>query len=726
MNGICENGITPRRGFGFPVNMIRSALPYANDHKAFSLFNFRFSILFLFTIFFAAPISAQKSKPDKLFENKQYYAAAQAFEKEVADGKTSNLMKIFEKIGICYLKINQPQKAVHWLQSIIDNGSADADTWFLYGLALQQTADYHKAKNAFKQCLQIQTGHPMAPVKIESCQFAITNSQVNPYTDFRLATEVNTAGGEFGMSLYANNVIYFSLAAEPVVGAKIDQRTGLQYVEASMTRIRGKRLLFPQLADNTLPKFVNEGLFTYDSLARCVYFSYCDPNNNRCGIYTSKLTGGKWTDPEIILQNKKNQITGHPAIANGGNRLYFTFMSDGTGQTDIWYMDKLSDTKWGQPVSAGNTINTFGREEFPFVYADTLLFFASDGHVGYGGLDIFCSVVRGNTFSPPVNLHRPFNSPGDDFNLIISGQMGLLSSSRNEMVSDDIYIFSGLPSFRYLHGTVTDNATGVTIRNARLSLSVNGTAVQETVSDSTGYYGLFLRENETPMLYVRATGYKISLTDLPKTGTQQFTDFPHDVQLNQSTILPASIQIYNKNSGIPVSERGIICSNNDGEEQILRTDASGSFKLLMQEDQREYWIKFPDGMFMTESIILNNEQKSYSLAVQPLDGKLFTGWLLFKRGSMEATEMSQALIPRIASVIKANPGMVFLIEGFCDAGFEVNQQHLAIQRAEYIVRRLIDEKVDPRQISALAGAPKTDTTIEDEADQRRVEIKIKK
>ena len=692
----------------------------------------RIPIIFFLFIISATPVSAQlpflKPKADKLYQNKQYYAAAQAFEKELTDGKGIDPMQIRKKIGLSYLRINQSQKALTWLQQVIESGSADADLWYQYGLALQQTANYPEAMAAFEQCLQMQPGHPMASVKIESCRFAMIHNKVNPFTRFRPATEVNTAGGEFGASLFANNVVYYSSAAEPVEGARIDQRTGLQYVKTYMMRMQNNKLVFPQVADNTLPKFVSDGLFTYDSIANCVYFAYCDPNNNRCGLYTSKFAIGKWTEPEVIFQNKKDQISGCPAIANGGNRLYFTAnMTDGVGQTDIWYMDKSANDKWGSPVNAGNTINTFGREEYPFVYADTLLFFASDGHAGYGGLDIFCSVIRDNTFSTPVNLRRPFNSPGDDFNLIISGNHGLISSSRNEHVSDDMYYFEGLPSFRYLSGYVTDLVTGEALDNARLTLSIDGLPTQQTVSDNTGYYGFFMDIDESPMMYTRTTGYKPSLTDVPYTGTDQFADFHLDVQLQLSTVLPATIHLYNKVSGNPVSERGIICSNNDGEIQILRTDASGSFKLLMQEDQREYWIKFPDGSYLTESIILNEGQKSYSLAVQPLDGNLFTGWLLFKRGSAEATEMSQAVIPRIAAVIKANPGMVFVVAGFSDTGFEALQQNLALQRAEYIVRRLVDEDVDVRQLEAIVGVDDKNATIgEEDASRRRVEIKIKR
>jgi len=696
------------------------------------------SVLVVYSILFAHPASAQiipflkntlgiqPVKPDKLFENKQYAAAAKAYEIELIKGK-SNANEVRKKIGLCYLKINRPQMALPHLQQLIDFGIDDADLWYQYGLALQQTGSYQEAITAFEECLKLRSGHPYASLKIESCRFAIIHSRVSPHNKFRAATEVNTAGGEFGTSLFANQVVYYSSAAEADAGNTIDPRTGLQYVNTYMTRLMNKRLLYPQKADNSLPKYVTDRLFAYDSIARCVYFAYCDPSDSRCGIFTSKFAFGKWTDPKIILPNKKDQVSDHPAIANGGKRLYFTSnMLGGIGQTDIWYMDKLSGDRWGQPVNVGNIINTIGREEYPFVHADTLLFFASDGHAGYGGLDLFCSVIKGNTFSPPVNLRRPFNSPGDDFGLVISGNMGIISSSRNETMSDDLYLFEGVPSFKYLSGRVTDHLTGAALDSARLTLTVDGKAIQQTVSDNTGYYGFFLRDEESPMMYARTFRYKPALVDVPFAHEAQFTDILLDIQLQESTIEPVSIELYHKITGIPVSERTIICFNNDGESQILRTDAAGAFKLITQEDQREYWIKFPDGQFLTESIILNEKQKIYSLAVQPFNDQLFTGWLLFKKGLVEATEMSQALIPRIAAVIKNNPGMVFQIEGFCDTVFELHQQNLALQRAEYIVRRLVDEGVDQRQLNAFAGTGKTDTGEKEEAYQRRVEIKIKK
>jgi flagellar motor protein MotB len=228
------------------------------------------------------------------------------------------------------------------------------------------------------------------------------------------------------------------------------------------------------------------------------------------------------------------------------------------------------------------------------------------------------------------------------------------------------------------------------------------------------------------MLYARTLGYKPSLIEVPEDHEAQFSDAQLDVRLQPSIVLPATIQLFNKSTGTPVSERGIICYNNDGETQIMSTDVSGSFKLILQEDQHEYWIRFPDGQFLTESITINEEQKHYTMDIQPIDEQLFEGWLFFKRGSVEAIEMSRALIPRIAAVINANPGMTFRIEGFYDTVYEAYQPNLDIQRAEHIVKRLVDEGVNESQLVAVAGADKPDKPEEEDANWRKVEIKIQR
>ena len=674
---------------------------------------------------------AQKSKADKLYNNKQFFAATQLYEKELSDIMEDDIRQIYYfNIGSCYLGINKPQAALPWLKLAVERADMNAECWYLYGTALQQTGNYRDAIRAFEKCVALQPSNQTAASRITSCQFAIRNNSINPYTQFRLATEVNTAGSEYGISPLTGGVILYSVAGIPANNAKIDQRTGLQYVEPYTARVYNKKIINAQPMGNMFPDFLGATIFAYDSTTYCAYFTYCDPETNRCGIYTSNLKNNKWSQPYQLLQNKKYSVMGHPALANGGKRLYFTSNSpDGMGQTDIWYMDQVRPDKWTDPVNAGPNINTPGREEFPFVYSDSLLFFASDGHPGFGGLDIFCVGVKDNVFGRPQNLRRPYNSPGDDFNLVMIGETGLMSSSRNELVNDDIYLFEGLPSMLLLNGRITDSG-GKPVGNARVTLSSDGKVIGNTLSDSTGYYSFFLNSDTPSMLYVRALGYKPLLAEFKPVISGQFADYKNNIVLHLSSVEPVIIYLYDKLTGKPLSGRGIICTNNDGETQIKRTDEGGSFKLVAQENEKEYWIKFPDGNYITESVILNEEQKAYTLEVQSLNSELFKGWLRFKRDSTEPVEMSQPLIHRIASVIKANPGLIFEISGFRDSGPEIRSENLAGQRAEYLLRRLVEDGVDRNQLIVKSLKQSTimnsDASEEQNINERKVEIRARR
>jgi len=177
-------------------------------------------ILFLWLFVSDTSVFA-RSRADRLFESRQYYAAIQAYKRDLENSRRINPVEIWGRIGLCYLHINRPYEAIPWLRQVTAEGSASAEDWYNYGLALQQTGNCEMAIIAFEQCLLLRPGHYLASVKIESCRFAMSRSSVNPFVGFRAATELNTLGGEFGASLYGN-VVYYSSAAAPFPGARID------------------------------------------------------------------------------------------------------------------------------------------------------------------------------------------------------------------------------------------------------------------------------------------------------------------------------------------------------------------------------------------------------------------------------------------------------------------------------------------------------------------------
>lgn len=154
------------------------------------------------------------------------------------------------------------------------------------------------------------------------------------------------------------------------------------------------------------------------------------------GIYIlQKGDDGKWGELQPFHYNSKDYSVGHVALSPDENTMYFASdMPGGLGGVDIWKSEKQGGG-WSKPVNLGKIINTTDNEMFPYISQDGTLYFASKGHVGLGGLDIFESRKLGDGFSHPVNLGYPLNTQYDDFGLItLDGKTGFFSSDRNDYV----------------------------------------------------------------------------------------------------------------------------------------------------------------------------------------------------------------------------------------------------------------------------------------------------
>ncbi|MBC5775867.1 OmpA family protein [Pontibacter sp. KCTC 32443] len=170
---------------------------------------------------------------------------------------------------------------------------------------------------------------------------------------------------------------------------------------------------------------------------------------NRLEIFSAQKQDGNWSNIQPFTYNNVTEFSvGHPALSRDGQILYFASDMPGSlGDTDIFYTTRQQDGSWSQPVNAGATINTPGRESFPYVDANGKLYFASDGHAGMGGLDIFSAEGEHGNWAGVRNLGQPINSAKNDYGIMFTqpGESGLLSSNRDaNNGTDDIYSFKVL------------------------------------------------------------------------------------------------------------------------------------------------------------------------------------------------------------------------------------------------------------------------------------------
>ena len=188
----------------------------------------------------------------------------------------------------------------------------------------------------------------------------------------------------------------------------------------------------------------------------------------------------------------------HPALSPDEKTLYFASdMPGGKGYSDL-YKVEITEEGFGSPVSLGDAINTKERETFPFVSADNKLYFASDGHVGLGGLDVFVTEIDDESGLGSVyNLGKPINSSVDDFTFIIDveTEYGYFASNRNGGEGDDdIYRFKRLEQLdtscsQVLEGFIRDDQSKEAISEAKVMLlDENNAVIAEVMSKTDGSF----------------------------------------------------------------------------------------------------------------------------------------------------------------------------------------------------------------------------------------------
>ncbi|MCU0442401.1 MAG: OmpA family protein [Bacteroidia bacterium] len=220
----------------------------------------------------------------------------------------------------------------------------------------------------------------------------------------------------------------------------------------------------------------------------------------------SKSNNGKWSGAKPLNINNDNYSIGHPTFGDSDTILYFASdMPGGYGGTDL-YKSVFKDGKWSTPENLGKPINTEGNEQFPF-YKDGILYFASNGHPGLGGLDIFKTPIA----TPAIeNMGIPLNSSFDDFGIALnkSGALGYISSNRRRGINDDDIYQITLLETKMFNIVIVDSLTGKTIAKSTVLVtdSISGNA--PTIDSSTnGSFNAMLWNQTVYNLQASATGY---------------------------------------------------------------------------------------------------------------------------------------------------------------------------------------------------------------------------
>jgi len=430
---------------------------------------------------------AQTSTPKYIAEARKSFEAGKYFEAlpklESAYNKMTNKGKsIVEKgemafmVAECYRKMEKYDKAGQWYGSSIELKYYDINpkVYYYHGEMQRMTGELANAKISYQEYKKRRGAEKAINIDglIEACD--ITSDFHMEESKYVVKAEEKMNEKEFDMSPFLSDKketqVYFGTQRESVTNPTRDPITGEKFMDIWVAEfdVKGDFISAKSIDDkNVVNTKDNEGTAVMDRKGKTLYFTRCPalPKQNLgCDIWMADKNGEEWENvQEIDIKKGGDSISvGHPCITADGTMLIFASnMLGGMGGKDLWYLlyDKKAKAWSTTPINMGPAINTAGNELFPSLNAnDSLFFFASDGHPGIGGLDIFKAHLQtpkegatAKTWANVKNMLKPINSPANDYALTIRKDLrsGLFTSerstSKNRTYAPDIYSFTTPP-----------------------------------------------------------------------------------------------------------------------------------------------------------------------------------------------------------------------------------------------------------------------------------------
>jgi tetratricopeptide (TPR) repeat protein len=368
------------------------------------------------SVLYSVPAAAQDdnlSAGDLNYETLRFYERAIPFYEAVLAKKPQNA-SVHAKLADCYRYTNEMAKATAHFADAFKSGSVLPPQYrFHYGQTLMALGRYEEAKKQFSEF--VKTDSVKAVRFIKNCDYAMSAQHAAPQFAIR-AEAVNGPDSDFGPALYGDEIFFVSYRP------KEKGASDFQVIRAAAGadgRLSAAKPLNDRIDIN------DRGFMVFSADRKTVFFAKHRLRNGIRFIGNTDMPQAllsanatniiAWSEMQRLKINRDGSSLTCPALSADGKTLYFASdMPGGMGGMDLWACVRSGDG-WGTPQNLGKTINTPGDETSPFLALDGTLYFASDWHAGFGGLDLFSAKPNGKAWQTPQNLGLPVNSSYDDF-----------------------------------------------------------------------------------------------------------------------------------------------------------------------------------------------------------------------------------------------------------------------------------------------------------------------
>ena len=402
----------------------------------------------------------QLQKANQYFDLFQFAEAIPLYQKIIKNGSEKNRNEAIVRIADCYRLINNPLEARSWYARAVENPENLPINYLYLGNSQCKLENYADAKKSFEKYSQLVPDDPKGKLYAGFCDWAIENKNVvSGIMEIKNMKSMNTQWSDFCPVFYKNGIVFTS---DRILNYKTDlpfNWTSNDYLDLYFCSPKyyqdfWTEMTEPKLMAEQYEQIYHDGPIVFSKDGTKVIISRTDRKKVTTTkdhfkthmvklFYADIKTGEEPKFKSFFLNSDEYSVT-HPTLSPDARTMIFSCdKPGGEGESDLYSCEWINDS-WSEPENLGSLINTIANEMFPTMVNDTILVFASDGHLGYGGMDLFISYKKNNEWTEPKNMMKPINSSYDDFGILLFDDLetGYFCSNRlGGEGLDDIYAF---------------------------------------------------------------------------------------------------------------------------------------------------------------------------------------------------------------------------------------------------------------------------------------------
>ena len=687
-------------------------------------------------IVFAVQLSNAQNKDlqraNRLFEKTFYTEAIPLYETIIQENQS---ILVIKNIADAYYYTSDYRKAQNYYRILFKNWNKELEEeyYFRFSQTLKATGDYEDANTVIRDYL-VSLNKSEALAKFERENKVLENiAAIGERFEIR-NLPINTKNSEFGAVKQGSNLVYSGVKEKVGLFDKMYKWNGETYL--NLVSIPVKNINSKDSIPNSFAKEINtamhesNAIFTKDG--KTIYFTRNNYKKGKRGknserisnlqIFKAEFIDNKWGNIVSLPFNSDDYSTEHPALSSDEKTLYFASDMPGTlGSFDIFCVD-INGSGFGIPKNLGAKINTSKKEQFPFVSKDNKLYFSSNGHTGYGSLDVFVSEIEKNDFSNPLNIGLPVNSGFDDFCFVIDSDSkdGYFSSDRmGGKGNDDIYELKETKPLviedcvQFIQGVITDTDTKLPLINALVTLqNLDTAAIQKIVTTEDGKFAFTVACETEYLVSVFKEAYtKDSIALKLKKVRHKSNDA--SMSLKSWQIIKSEKQFALEQE----KQKELVLAKKQKEEELIRKEKEAKAAQILKK-QKE------DAITFAEKDVVKVKDQLF----------IKTDYIYFDYDLWYIRKKAKVTLDRVIVLMKKYPNMVVEIGSYTDnRGDSDYNLELSTKRAESIKSYFIDQEIQEERIIAkgygetfqiIKCEPSESCTEEEHELNRRSEFKI--